>query len=279
MLIPGMKDMGEKHLMGIRATVLFVLYNNFDKAEPTVCSLEEQLDCSDVELIISDDCSGSYDTSLLQGLKDRLADRFADVRINVNETNMGSVAHFNKLFKMVRGKYILFCSPGDRFPAASAISGIIKDFEKSGAMILTGRRCDRYADHSKLRPGIFTALGLKLCPAVLMNYMVRHRNLISSCSTAYSKELFEKYGCLDEDYRLLDDFPFIVSLLKRGCRIAYTGRIFLEHDMGSGVSTGESIHPIILKDLELMQEKLLKDPKGLSKASIRYLEEAVSKRG
>ncbi len=264
--------------MDIKATVLFVLYNNFDKAEPTVRSLEEQFDCSSVELIISDDCSKSYDTSMLQGLKERLSHNFADVRINTNEVNMGSVAHLNKLFSMVRGKYIIFCSPGDSFPNASAISRIIKEFDNSGALILTGRRCDCYAGHSKIRPGLLTALGLKFCPLILMNYMIRRHNLISSCCTAYSKGLFEKYGILDEDYRLLDDFPFIVSLLQRGCRIAFTKEIFLNHEMGSGVSTGENINPLILKDLELMQEKLLKEPAGLSKATVRYLKDAVSSR-
>ncbi|MBR3735218.1 MAG: glycosyltransferase, partial [Lachnospiraceae bacterium] len=81
--------------MDIRASVLFVLYNNFDEAEPTLVSLEEQRDCSDVELIISDDCSKEYDTAQLESLKERLGRNFADVRINVNEENLGSVAHFN----------------------------------------------------------------------------------------------------------------------------------------------------------------------------------------
>lgn len=264
--------------MDIRASVLFVLYNNFDEAESTLASLEEQRDCSDVELIISDDCSKEYDTSVLYELKDRMGRNFADVRINVNEENMGSVAHFNRLFKMARGEYIIFCSPGDRFPTASTISGIISDFKNSGELILTGRRCDDYGDHKKIRPGIFTRMGLKFCPGILLNYMVQKRNLISSCCTAYSKGLFEKYGYLDEDYRLLDDFPFIVSLLQRGAKIAFTKEIFLEHEMGGGVSTGDHIHPIILKDLELMQEKLLADPKGLTGATVKYLKEAVKGR-
>ena len=264
--------------MDIRATVLFVLYNNFDEAEPTLVSLQEQRDCSDVELIISDDCSKEYDTSVLEGLKERLGRNFADVRINVNEENMGSVAHFNKLFKLARGEYIIFCSPGDRFPTASTISRIIGDFKNSGELILTGRRRDCYGDHSKVRPGIFTELGLKFCSGILLNYMVQKRNLISSCCTAYSKGLFEKYGYLDEDYRLLDDFPFIVSLMQRGCRIAFTKEIFLEHEMGGGVSTGDHIHPIILKDLELMQDKLLADPKALSRTSIKHLKKAVEGR-
>ena len=231
-----------------------------------------------MELIISDDCSKEYDTAQLESLKERLGRNFADVRINVNEENLGSVAHFNKLFKMARGEYMIFCSPGDCFPDKATISHIIRDFKNSGELILTGRRRDCYGDHSKVRPGIFTELGLKLFPGILLNYMVQKRNLISSCCTAYSKGLFDKYGYLDEDYRLLDDYPYIVSLLQRRAKIAFTKEIFLEHEMGGGVSTGDHIHPIILKDLELMQEKLLADPKGLSGASVKHLKDAVDRR-
>ena len=82
----------------------------------------------------------------------------------------------------------------------------------------------------------------------------------------------------DTRYRLLDDYPYIIRLLQQGARFAFTRRIFLEHAVGGGVSTGESIHPIILRDLEEMQEQLIREPQGLSKATLRHLEKAVAER-
>ncbi len=262
----------------LRASILFVLYNNFDEAEVSLSSIAAQEGCGDVEVILSDDGSTAYDTAQLYTAAESLKGRFADVRVNINEENLGSVAHFNRLFEMARGDYIVFISPGDRFPSADTVAGILKDFEKSGAPVLTGRRRDMTGGSGRVRPFGITGFFLKHFPKLLMNYMVRRRNLISSCCTAYSKRLFSEYGMPDTRYRLLDDYPYIISLLQKGARFAFTRRIFLEHAVGGGVSTGETIHPIILKDLEEMQEQLLAHPQGLSKATLRHLEKAVAGR-
>ncbi|MCR5251697.1 MAG: glycosyltransferase [Lachnospiraceae bacterium] len=261
----------------IRASVLFVLYENFDEAEITLRSLAEQ-QCRDVELILSDDGSAGYDTSLLEKEAERLKGTFAEVRVNVNEKNMGSVAHFNRLFGIAKGEYIVFCSPGDRFPTPHTVERIVSRMERGKETVLTGRRRDMYADHSKVRPSLLVGAALRICPRLLMNYMIRRRNLISSCCTAYSKRLFERCGMPDEGYRLLDDFPYIITLLQKGERIGFTREIFLEHSIGGGVSTGESIHPLILKDLIRMQEQLAAHPEGLYASTRRYLEREIAKR-
>ncbi len=262
----------------IRASILFVLYNNFDEADVSLSTIAAQEGCSDVEVILSDDGSTAYDTQLLGEAAEGLKGRFADVRVNVNEENMGSVAHFNRLFEMARGEYIVFISPGDRFPTPDTVAGILADFEKSGAPVLTGRRRDMRDARGRVRPFGITGFFLKHFPKALMNYMVKRHNLISSCCTAYSKRLFAEYGMPDTRYRLLDDYPYIISLLQRGARFAFTRRIFLEHAVGGGVSTGESIHPIILKDLETMQEQLLEEPRGLSRSTLRFLKKRVEAR-
>ncbi len=262
----------------LRASILFVLYNNFDEAEESLASIAAQEDCADVEVILSDDGSTAYDTAQLYRAAEGLKGRFADVRVNINEKNLGSVAHFNRLFELARGEYIVFISPGDRFPTSRTVAGILGDFEKSGVPILTGRRRDMRDARGRVRPFAITGFFLKHFPKALMNYMIRRHNLISSCCTAYSKRLFAEYGMPDTRYRLLDDFPYIIRLLQQGARFAFTRRIFLEHAVGGGVSTGESIHPIILRDLEEMQEQLLREPQGLSKATLRHLEKAVAER-
>ncbi|MBR3525147.1 MAG: glycosyltransferase [Lachnospiraceae bacterium] len=264
----------------LRASILFVLYNNFDEAEGSLASIAAQEDCADVEVILSDDGSTAYDSSQLYRAAEALKEkgRFADVRVNINEKNLGSVAHFNRLFGLARGEYIVFISPGDRFPTSRTVAGILEDFEKSKAPVLTGRRRDMRDAGGRVRPFALTGFFLKHFPKALMNYMVRRHNLISSCCTAYSKRLFAEYGMPDTRYRLLDDYPYIVRLLQQGARFAFTRRIFLEHAVGGGVSTGESIHPVILKDLEEMQEQLLREPQGLSKATLRHLEKAVAAR-
>ena len=262
-----------------RASIIFVFYNNFDEAEPTFASIEEQ-DCAgeDVELILSDDGSTKYDRSLLEKAAERMRSRYPQVKVNLMPENVGTVAHLNRTFQIAEGKYYVFCSPGDRFPEKNTVSNILSRFEKGGELILTGRRRDVGEKGSRIMPPALLGPALRICPRLLMNYRIRRHNLISSCCTSYSRELIERYGGPDEDYRLLDDFPYFVSLLQKGVRFGFTEEIFLEHSVGGGVSTGQSIHPLILKDLELMQEKLLREPTGLYASPVSFLRKQIEDR-
>lgn len=259
----------------MKATVLFLSYNNFDEAAVTVDSLMKQT-YTDAEIVLSDDASTEDHAQLIYDAAEKLKTHFANVRVNINEKNMGTVAHMNRLFKEIEESCIIFCSPGDAFPHEDTIANIVKRFETGGELVITGQRTDIRDGRKKTRPGAIVGCALKLCPKLLMNYMIQKRNLISSCCTAYTKELFEKYGYLDEDYRLLDDFPFIVSLLQKGVKIGYTDEVFLEHSMGGGVSTGDDIHPVILEDLMTMLRKLKENPEGLSKKTIRSIEDRLN---
>ncbi|MCR4585745.1 MAG: glycosyltransferase family 2 protein [Lachnospiraceae bacterium] len=254
----------------MKATVLFLSYNNFDEAAVTVDSLMKQ-SWRDAEIVLSDDASTEDHAGLIYAAAERLRTHFKNVRVNINETNMGTVAHMNKLFKQIDSGCIIFCSPGDAFPHEDTLANIVKRFERGGELVLTGQRTDIYPDRKKTRPGAVVGLALKLCPKLLMNYMIRKHNLISSCCTAYTTKLFEQYGYLDEDYRLLDDFPFIISLLQRNVRIGWTDEVFLEHSIGGGVSTGSAIHPVILEDLLTMLRKLRDNPAGLSRRTLRSI--------
>ncbi|MCR5119864.1 MAG: glycosyltransferase [Lachnospiraceae bacterium] len=259
----------------MKTTVLFLSYNNFDEAAVTVDSLMRQT-YTDAEIVLSDDASTEDHAGLIYEAAEKLRGHFKNVRVNINEKNMGTVAHMNRLFKEIDSGCIIFCSPGDAFPHEDTIANIVRRFEAGGELVLTGQRTDISNGKRKTRPGALVGAALKFCPKKLMNYMVRKRNLISSCCTAYTKELFEKYGYLDEAYRLLDDFPFIVSLLQKGVKIGYTSEVFLEHSMGGGVSTGEGIHPVILEDLMTMQRKLLEYPEGLEEKTLKLIKERLA---
>ena len=57
-------------------------------------------DYTNAEIILSDDGSTKYDTSELNKYAEELKKVFADVRININEQNVGTVKHLNKIISM-----------------------------------------------------------------------------------------------------------------------------------------------------------------------------------
>ena len=83
------------------------------------------------------------------------------------------------------------------------------------------------------------------------------------------RNFFERYGKYDTAYRLVEDYPYAVDLLRNGVRIDFMNCVTVEHSIG-GVSTGK-IHPAVIKDIEHMREVLKADPHGLSKQTVKYL--------
>lgn len=238
-------------------TIFILVYNNADQLDTTVESVISQ-DYDNAEIIISDDGSTKYDTAVLHEYESRLKKRYDNVRVNINEQNVGTVKHLNRVFHMAKGKYLFSCSSGDRYAGSNVISRLVERFESTGALLITTRRVDEYTDRTdKVRPAKAIGLALNLCPKLLLGYMINKKNVISGCCTFYSKKLFETEGYLDERYHLVEDYPLYVKLLSKGVKIHWYGIKSVVHTIG-GVSTGK-IHPSIYKDIELLRSEYKKD--------------------
>ena len=234
-------------------TIFILIYNNAKELPATIDSVMKQT-YTDAEIILSDDGSGTYDTKVLEEYADTLKKKFRQVRININEQNVGTVKHLNSVLKMAKGKYLISCSSGDSFAKDNTVEKIVRYFERKDVMILTTRRADVGEKKRKYRPPRFVGMLLRFFPDKLLNYMIEKKNVISGCCTFYRKDLFEKYGFFDEQYFLVEDYPYYVMLLQNKVRFGWSGMVSICHRMG-GVSTGK-VHPAIYRDIELMRENL-----------------------
>ena len=234
-------------------TIFILIYNNAEELPATINSVMKQT-YDNAEIVLSDDGSKNYDTKILEEYADTLRERFRQVRVNINEQNVGTVKHLNKVLKMAEGKYLISCSAGDCFAEDNTVEKIVRLFEKKDVMILTTRRMDVGKNKRKCRPSYLLGIALKLCPDRLLDYMINKKNVISGCCTFYRKDLFEKYGYFDEQYFLVEDYPYYVMLLQKKVCFGWSGMVSIRHRMG-GVSTGK-VHPAIYQDIERMRENL-----------------------
>lgn len=234
-------------------TIYILVYNNAEELPATIESVMKQT-YLDAEVILSDDGSQNYDVSILEQHAAVLRKKYGQVRININEKNVGTVKHLNRVLKMACGRYLISCSSGDVFAKEDTVEKIVKAFEQKGMLLLTTRRMDVMPEKKKVRPSVLVGMLLKFAPNMLLDYMVRKKNVISGCCTFYQKELFETYGYFDERYHLVEDYPYYVMLLQRKVRFGWSGMVSIHHRMG-GVSTGR-VHPSIYKDIELMRSLL-----------------------
>ncbi len=238
------------------ATIYILVYNNAEELPATVESVMKQT-YADAEIIISDDGSQNYDVSILEQYAAVLRKKYGQVRININEKNVGTVKHLNRVLKMAEGRYLISCSSGDTFAKEETVEKIVRTFEKKKTLLLTTRRMDIMSRKKKIRPSVMIGMLLKLAPGILLDYMIRKKNVISGCCTFYQKRLFETYGYFDERYHLVEDYPYYVMLLQKKVRFGWSGMVSVCHRMG-GVSTGR-VHPSIYRDIELMRSSLRKN--------------------
>ena len=236
-------------------TIFILIYNNAEELPATVDSVMKQT-YANAEIILSDDGSKNYDTKILEEYADILKKKFRQVKININEQNVGTVKHLNKVLKMAEGKYLISCSAGDAFTGNNTVEKIVRIFEKKDVMILTTRREDAGENKIKRRPSHLLGIALKLCPGRLLDYMINKKNVISGCCTFYREDLFERYGYFDEQYFLVEDYPYYVMLLQKKVRFGWSSMASIRHRMG-GVSTGK-VHPAIYEDIERMRANLQK---------------------
>lgn len=237
-------------------TIYILVYNNAEELPATIESVMKQT-YPDAEVILSDDGSQNYNISILDQYAAVLRKKYGRVRININEMNVGTVKHLNRVFGMADGKYLISCSSGDVFAKEDTVEKIVGEFEKKKTLLLTTRRLDVMPGKKKVRPFALTGILLKFAPDILLNYMVRKKNVISGCCTFYQKELFETYGFFDEKYHLVEDYPYYIMLLQKKVRFGWSSMVSVHHRMG-GVSTGR-IHPSIYKDIELMRSSWKKE--------------------
>lgn len=261
----------------IKATIFILVYNNANELETTINSVFNQSINDEAEVIISDDGSTNYDIEILEKYANYLRGRYKHVTVNVNEENVGTVKHLNKVFKMAKGQYLFSCSSGDRFYSGTTVEETIGFMEKKDLMIVTSKRVDVYDNgKSRVRPGMRVGWWLKRNPKKLLNYMIRKKNVLSGCCTFYKKELFEQYGYHDERFHLVEDYPYYVNLLRKDVTIGWLASPTVYHSIG-GVSTGK-VHPSIYSDIELLRDDLFEVKDEFDEKTEAFLVECYDKK-
>ena len=237
-------------------SVWILVYNNHEDVARSVEGIMAQT-YDNLQVIISDDGSNNYDSSVLLGYREIIEKRFSNVKILCNKTNVGTVKHINNVITESDGVYMMPCSSGDVFYDKDTVKKTVNYMTERKALFMAGRHEDVYLNgdeviRKKTRPACIFPFLFKFVPGLMHKYMLSVKNVISGCAVCYSRALFDKYGCFDEQYRLLEDFPYYLMLLEKGEKIHFTNRPFVKHMMG-GVSNGD-VNPLVLKDLEKLKE-------------------------
>jgi len=241
-----------------KVSVVVLVYNNIFGMEKTIQSILSQT-YDNIQIKISDDGSKKFNQQDLFLYGEKLEAKYNDVEIIINEENVGTVKHLNNALKHTDGKYIIPCSSGDALFDEKTVEDIVAFMEKKKASIITGMHLDEYFEDGiivrrKSRPEKFWGILLTMAPGIVRSYIRNKKNLFSGCSSCYSQKLFEDNGYFDEQYKLVEDYPYFLKLMKNRQKIYWYGKNISIHEMG-GVSNGK-VHPLVLQDLERIKDNI-----------------------
>jgi len=249
-------------------TVEMLTYKKFDYLEAALNSVFAQ-DYPNIEIIISDDGSPNFYKEYIENIINKKTNNIKNVQIIHHKVNLGTVKNLNNCIKLSSGKYFIGLSSDDLFADERVISDVVNYFEKSGALIITSKRAvfENNLNDYKVLPeqkDIQYFYNDKLFQRLVIG------NFISGACTFYSKELFKKMGLFDEEYILLEDYPYYLFLARNNIKFHFLDRITVFYRLG-GISTSKQINPVLKKDgLLAIKKEILPYPELINKKLYQY---------
>lgn len=240
-------------------SVLVLSYNNLQYIKDCLNSiLEQSYPC--IEIIVSDDFSDNFSESeIKQYIESNRKENLVNYIINHNLCNLGTVKNLNKAISLASGNYFINLACDDVLFDNQVIADIVDFYSKTNYLIVAGQ----VAQYDELlRICFLTTPVWKYIKYTYGNPIDCYKklcagNFIPGTGVSYKRELIDRYGKYDEDYRLIEDYSRWLYLTRNGCSIGYIERFIVKYREG-GTSTGNrdaKTDKMYNDDLELIRKK------------------------
>lgn len=196
-----------------------------------------------------------------------------------NPENRGTVFTMNRALKHCKGVYIFNLAGDDRFYDERVLSDWVEAFQQTGAQVMTAYRSvwDEKLQHCLgTEPTAEQVRHLReKSPAELFEELAK-ANYVFGSATARTAESFRKYGGYDEQYRLIEDHPAILKLLRLGEPVVFFDRTVVRCRVG-GTSSAQNYNEVYARDVDrILTHEVLphtKYPKAMKRAYAQWKRE------
>ncbi len=255
-----------------RVTCLITSYMKFEYIFSAIDGVLKQ-NYPDIELIICDDCSSNFPKDEIENYVDaNKKDNIKRVLIYSNKENLGTVKNFNTALKNATGYYFLNTAADDEFFDENVFANVVKQFEKTGAHTATCRiamRGSRGLDGNCLQLESDIDKIKNYSPEKLYNTIVTD-NIICGGAHYFTRDMLEKFGYFNENYRYIEDLPHFLTLLRNGEKICFFDIVSVWYRV-DGISRSNSVPVRYLEDnLAICENEILPYRESMSLLSYRY---------
>lgn len=207
------------------ATILTLSYNSPDIYAAIKSVLNQ--DYGRIQYIIVDDSSQNFSEEEIRKFIEAHGN-IEELIIHQNEINKGTVRAANTGLFYAKGKYVFNLSGDDAFVDSQVISDWMEAFEITGDQVMTAYR--------KTSKGIFPTPKevAQIKNQKNLFESLASENFIFGCCTAYKLTCLKEHNLYNERYRLIEDHPAILQLLRANVKIGFFDRtVVLHRDGGS----------------------------------------------
>lgn len=211
-----------------------------------------------LQYIIADDGSEGFDADAIRSfVQENRRENLSEFLLLCHAQNVGTVANYNDALLHAKGDYIFPLSGDDVYENEHVLSDWTAAFMESGDPIM-GACCSNYDETLTHFRGSWPhrkQIRLLLSRDWEQIYRAHEtQKLLPGCAIARTRESLSSIGLFDTDYRLLEDYPFIMQALRRRITIGFWPKCAIRRRSG-GVSNPESNNLTLAEDMRRFYEK------------------------
>ena len=200
--------------MNIIVSVVVITYNSSDTIVETLDSIRCQTYRENIELIISDDCSTDSTVRVVLQWLDKYDSEFHSSVLLQASSNKGIVGNLNRSVQEATGFYLKFIAGDDAFYNKYSIARCVELCEGFSA-IFTPVQCftNNESDSRVVSPSRFSEFMISSDDDKKIAHITSSSSAPKIVGFFSTRKLVNDLGCFDQDYPMMEDYPFIVKLL------------------------------------------------------------------
>lgn len=204
-------------------SVLVVSYNAKQYITELLESIKAQTHTK-LELIVADDASKDNTVEVIEKWIAGNKERFVDCKVIAAKANKGTCRNLNDGIAACNGKYIKIIAADDILFPTCIEDCLTYCIENNAGMVIGDALWvldDGVTETPHLKEPIPKEVFYNMSAAEQYKVLLEHNSIICTPGEFYEKEFLERYGCFDEEYDIIEDYPFWLKITKAGEQIHY----------------------------------------------------------
>lgn len=239
--------------MDCLVSVIVLVYNSMDSVIETLESIKAQT-YKNIEIVIADDCSKDESRAVIEKWLIGNENRFVSIKRAYGRENIGLSGNMNRGLKAASGEYIKYLAADDILYAA-AIERYLT-VASSDARVLPIAKVKLIIDGDRDTEAVEKYCE-KCYDVAQMSYGEQYRRIlvanwvVSPAADFFHRQTLLDVGGYDERFRMIEDYPMNMKLLKRGYYFK-----FINEDLVGYRISGTSITGARERELKKMRRDI-----------------------